>query len=123
MRTHRMNLVNRIAATDYVRAAIADKADLSVFKQKPSPRSVVGIAIIGLSYIICWPAIGAIAVLSAYLNRPLLLAVGGPVLYGLSHLVFMLGMVLAGADYARIFLRWATRVLMEKLMRNKSEPI
>jgi len=112
-----MNLVKRIAETDYVRAALADKADLSAFKQKPSVRTVLGIAVIGFSYIIGWPAIGALGVLSVYLNRPLLLAVGGPVLYGLSHLVFMVGMYFAGAEYTKIFLRWATRVLMEKLMR------
>ena len=123
MRTNRMNLIKRIAETDYVRAAIADKADLNAFKQKPSVRTVLGISIIGFSYIIGWPAIGALGALSVYLSRPLWLAVGGPVLYGLSHLVFMAGMYLAGAKYTKIFLRWATRVLMEKLMRKKSRPI
>jgi len=123
MRTNRMNLIKRIAETDYVRAAIADKADLNAFKQKPSVRTILGIAIIGFSYIIGWPAIGALGALSVYLKRPLLLAVGGPVLYGLSHLVFMAGMYLAGAEYTKIFLRWATRVSMEKLMRKKSRPI
>ena len=123
MQSHRMDLVKRIAATAYVRSAIADKADLSAFKQKPSRRTVVGIAIIGLSYIIGWPAIGVLAAISAYLNRPLLVVIGGPLLYGLSHLVFTIGMVFAGTDYARIFLRWATRVLVEKWMSKKSEPI
>jgi len=118
-----MNLIKRIAETEYVRAAIADKADLSAFKQKPSFRTVLGIAIIGFSYIIGWPAIGALGAVSVYLNRPLLLAVGGPILYGLSHLVFMVGMVFAGTDYAKIFLRWATRISMEKLMRKKSRSI
>lgn len=122
-RTNKMNLIKRIAETDYVRAAIEDKADLNAFKQKPSVRTVLGISIIGLSYIIGWPAIGALGALSVYLNRPLLLAVGGPVLYGLSHLVFMAGMYLAGAEYTKIFLRWATRISMEKLMRKKSRPI
>jgi hypothetical protein len=123
MRENRMNLIKRIAETEYVRAAIADKADLSAFKQKPSIRTVLGIAIIGFSYIIGWPAIGALGIVSVYLKKPLLLAVGGPILYGLSHLVFMAGMVLAGVDYTRIFLRWATRVSMEKLMRKKSRSI
>ena len=118
-----MNLIKRIAETDYVRTAIADKADLKAFKQKPSVRTFLGICIIGISYIIGWPAIGALGALSVYLNRPLWLAVGGPVLYGLSHLVFMAGMYLAGAEYTKIFLRWATRVAMEKLMRKKSRSI
>ena len=42
--------------------------------------------------------------------------VGGPFAYGLSHLVFLLGMYLSGSFYALIFLRWFTRVAMEKLL-------
>jgi hypothetical protein len=42
--------------------------------------------------------------------------VGGPLTYGLSHLVFLLGMYLCGAVYSLIFLRWLTRVSMEKLL-------
>jgi len=44
----------------------------------------------------------------------LLIAIGGPLVYGFSHLVFLLGMYLAGYNYTKIFLRWATRVAVEK---------
>ena len=115
-----MNIIKRIAATNYVRSAIEDKADLSAFKEKPSTRVVCGISIIGFSYIIGWPAIGLLAMISIFLKKPLILAVGGPLTYGLSHLVFVLGMYLAGADYSRVFLRWATRVTVEKLMNKDS---
>ncbi len=111
-----MNIIKRIAATNYIRSAIKDKADLSAFKEKPSARVVCGISIIGFSYIIGWPAIGLLAMISIFLKKPLILAVGGPLTYGLSHLVFLLGMYLAGADYSRVFLRWATRVTVEKLI-------
>jgi len=113
-----MNFINRIAETEYVRSAIHDKADLSAFKQKPTIRIIAGVLAIGLSYVICWPAIGALGTLAIYLNRPLLIAIGGPALYGLSHLVFLLGMVLAGEKYTRIFFRWITRITMERLLRN-----
>ena len=56
--------------------------------------------------------------ISVAIGKTWILAVGGPLLYGFSHLVFMLGMYLAGADYVRILLRWATRVLVEKRMRS-----
>jgi hypothetical protein len=46
----------------------------------------------------------------------LVVIVGGPLTYGLSHLVFLLGMYLCGAVYSLIFLRWLTRVSMEKLL-------
>ncbi len=113
------NILNRIANSDYVRSALNDKADLSAFKEKPSVRIILGVSAILFSYIISWPAIGALGALSVYLNNPLLVVIGGPALYGLSHLVFIFGMYLAGAKYSKIFLRWATRIAMEKLL-NKS---
>jgi hypothetical protein len=109
-----MKIIKRIAETQYVRSAIRDKADLSAFKKKPSFRELLGISAIGISYIICWPAISVLGALSVYLKKPLLLAIGGPVLYGLSHVVFLVGMYLAGAQYSKIFLRWATRIAVEK---------
>ena len=110
------NIINRIANTDYVRSALNDKADLSAFKEKPSVRIIMGVSAILFSYIISWPAIGALGALSVYLNKPLLVVVGGPLLYGFSHLVFIFGMYLAGAKYSKIFLRWATRIAVEKLL-------
>jgi hypothetical protein len=109
------NILNRIADTDYVRSALNDKADLSAFKERPSVRIILGVSAILFSYIISWPAIGALGALSVYLNKPLLVVVGGPLLYGFSHLVFIFGMYLAGAKYSKIFLRWATRIAVEKL--------
>ena len=38
--------MERISRTEYVRSAIADKADLSAFKAKPSFRVKLGIAIV-----------------------------------------------------------------------------
>ena len=115
-----MNIINRIAATNYVRSAIEDKADLSAFKQKPTIRIITGVLAIGFSFVICWPAITALTTLSIYLHKPLLIVIGGPVLYGFSHLVYLAGMYLAGAKYTKIFLRWLTRITMEKLMCKNS---
>ena len=112
-----MNIIKRIAETNFVRSAMADKADLSAFKKKPTLRVLLGVTAIGSSYLVGWPAIAALGAFSIYVDQPLLIVIGGPLLYGLSHLVFIGGMYLAGAKYTRIFLRWATRVTMEKLMR------
>jgi hypothetical protein len=109
-----MNIIKRISETEYVRSAIEAKADLSAFKEKPSIRVILGVSAICFSYVIGWPAIGALGALSLYLNRPWLIAIGGPLVYGLSHLVFLLGMYLAGYNYTKIFLRWAIRVAVEK---------
>ena len=112
-----MNIIKRISESNYVRSAVKDKADLSAFKQKPSIRVILGVSAIAFSYIIGWPAVGALGMLSIYLEKPLIVAIGGPLTYGLSHLVFLLGMYLAGYDYTKIFLRWATRVTVEKWIR------
>ncbi len=114
-------IIQKAADTPYVQRAIADKADLSPFKERPSPRAIAGISAIGISYIIGWPAVAFLGVVSLHFKKPLIAIVGGPLTYGLSHLVFILGMYLAGADYTRIFLRWATRKVMERLMGNLDE--
>jgi hypothetical protein len=108
--------IAKIAATDYVRSAISDQADLSAFKQKPTPVVLAGVFAIGLSYVLGWPAVAFFGILSVKLHNPWIVAVGGPVTYGLSHVVFLLGMYLSGAKYSLIFLRWLTRVSMEKLL-------
>ncbi|MEA3231083.1 MAG: hypothetical protein U9Q05_04930, partial [Thermodesulfobacteriota bacterium] len=107
-------IIEKIAKTRFVRKAIEDRADLSAFRQKPTPRILLGVFLIAFSYVIAWPAIGALGILSVYMEKPLILIIGGPLTYVLSHLVFLLGMVLAGADYTIIFLRWAARVTVEK---------
>lgn len=111
------NVIRKIGRAPYVRKAIEERADLSAFKKRPTARILAGVFLIGFSYLIGWPAVGALGVLAVYLDEPLVVVIGGPVTYGLSHLVFMAGMVLSGAEYSAIFLRWATRVVMEKLMK------
>lgn len=116
MKRFTRKILEKGAATQFVQKAISDKADLSLFKERPTPRTIAGISAIGISYIIGWPAVALLGAVSIHLNKPMIALIGGPVTYGLSHLVFILGMYLAGAEYARAFLRWAVRATMEKLM-------
>jgi hypothetical protein len=109
-------LLYRISETRYVRSAIEERADLAAFKQKPTKRIIAGLIVIAVSYTIGWPAVGALGILSVYLKEPLVLIIGGPLTYGLSHLVFIIGMYLAGAEHTKAFFRWATRVSMEKFI-------
>ena len=65
-----MNIIKRIAETNFVRSAMADKADLSAFKKKPTLRVLLGVSAIGFSYVIGWPAIVALGAFSIYVaNR------------------------------------------------------
>jgi peptidoglycan/xylan/chitin deacetylase (PgdA/CDA1 family) len=93
---------------------MAEKRTLSSLHLKPTPRVWTGLGLIGLSYVIGWPAVGLLALISFHMREPLIVAVGGPIIYGLSHLVFMAGFYLAGSRYASIFLRWATWRAVEK---------
>jgi peptidoglycan-N-acetylglucosamine deacetylase len=112
----------RLAATRFVREAIAEKADLKALRVKPTPRIWAGLGLVGFSYIIGWPAVGLLAGISYYLREPLIIVIGGPVTYGLSHLVFLAGTYLAGVHYVRIFLRWSMRRLTERMMGTAAPP-
>jgi len=113
-------LVQRLSRTNYVRSVMEDETGLECFKQKPTPRIIWGLVVIGISYTIGWPVVGLLGVLSAAWDQPLLVAIGGPIVYGLSHLTFMVGAWLAGAEHAKAFFRWATRAAMLKLTKNRA---
>ncbi len=109
-------IARRAARTDFARKALEEKADLSPFREKPSARILSGIFLMAFSYIIGWPAVALFGFLSVYFNQPLIVILGGPAIYGISHLVFLGGMYLAGASYTYVFLRWATRKFLEKYL-------
>jgi len=109
-------IANHIPQTKFAIKAINERADLSAFKQKLTARNLLGIVLMCCSYIIGWPAVGLIGVLSIYWRSPLMIAIGAPLLLITAHLVFLLGMYLAGGKYLMVFFRWATRITLEKLM-------
>jgi len=116
-------LVAKLAAVPFIRKALAENADLSAFKGKPSLEVVLGVSAILISYVICWPVITFLSAAAIYFQKPAIIMVGGPLAYVLSHLVFMLGMYLAGAHYSLIFLRWLTRVTMLKLLKRYPDAV
>ncbi len=103
----------------FVRNAVREKADLSAFTIKPDKktfiRNIFGLFLILLSYAICWPVVLVLGIISVYLGKPLIVLIGGPAAYGISHLMFLAGMYITGARYTFIFLRWAARKGVEKL--------
>ena len=115
-----MNLIRkiarRIAKTKLARHAINEKADLDIFKEKPSRRVFGGVFLMAISYIIGWPMIGLFGALSLYWGEPLMIIIGGPILFGVAHLAFLAGLYLAGGKYIMPFIRWATRVTLKRLI-------
>ncbi len=67
-----------------------------IFRQRPSPRVVLGLVLLVASYLVAWPAITVLGAAAAWLRQPKLL-LAGPVLYGLSWLIFALGLALIGS--------------------------
>ncbi len=116
-------VVQRLAQTRFVRMAISERADLSAFNGRPGPRVIAGVSAIAFSYVIGWPLVSLLGAAAVYYGNAAIAVVGGPLAYGLSHLVFILGMYLAGAKYSRIFFRWATRVAMERLLARYGLPL
>lgn len=115
-----MNIIQKfarsIARTKFASRAIQDSADLSAFKEMPTARTFFGIILMCCSFIIGLPAVGLIGALAVSRQEPLFIIIGGPILVIIAHLVFAAGMVLAGGNYIRVFFRWATRIVLEKLM-------
>jgi hypothetical protein len=79
---------------------------------------MIGLSLILLSYVICWPAIGVLGAISLHTKEPLILTVGGPLMYGVSHLVFLIGIYFAGRDYALAYLKRAKKALKERKWMN-----
>jgi hypothetical protein len=115
-------LVLRLAATAFVQTAVLERADLSAFRHPPSPLVIAGVFSIALSFLLGWPAVAAFGILAVHYREPWLVVVGGPLIYGLSHLIFLLGMYLSGWTYTLIFCRWLARVTVEKLQARGTLP-
>jgi hypothetical protein len=112
------NKVGRwLARAKFVRRAIEEKANLQAFRKPPTLGIFTGIFLVCFSFVICWPAISVLSGLSIYFRKPLIVCIGGPLLYGFSHVCFIAGMALSGGvKYPYIFLRWCIRMGVEKLL-------
>ncbi len=109
-------IAERLAKTKYVHEAMEDPTELKDIWREPDARMMVGLFLVGFSYIIGWPAVAALGILAVYLREPLIVVIGGPLTYGLSHVVFLAGAWLAGAGRVRIMMRYVTKVLFKKIL-------
>jgi len=97
---------------------IAEENDLRIYKKRPTVRVMAGLFLILISYVIGWPAVGVLGAISLYAEKPLILIIGGPLVYGVSHLVFLIGIYLAGRDYALACLKRVKKALKERKWMN-----
>lgn len=118
MLTIRKTFATYLLKIPYVRNACEHPADIGELRRKPEAKVYIGLGFIVVSYVIGWPLVLLLGTLSAVSTDPLLIAVGGPVAYGISHLIFLAGAYLAGAKYAGLFFRWGTRMAVEKMLNS-----
>jgi peptidoglycan/xylan/chitin deacetylase (PgdA/CDA1 family) len=112
-----------LSSSAYVKGANQERANLDVFKTRPSRRFLIGIGLVLFSYVLGWPMVGLFSFLAAYFQAPALL-IFGPAFYGFSFLIWAFGVYLAGLDsikYAHIVLRWSLRKAVEKNLNQELE--
>ena len=111
-------LKRKLGESRFVIKLAAEPVELDIFQEKPSVQFLIGISVIGFSYLMAWPFIALLGIISLIFGNPMIVAVGGPVAYGLSYLVLFLGVWLAGKDsinYMRVFSRWMMLKIFKKL--------
>ena len=99
-------LAKRLASTPLGVWALAGEGPPALWRARPGPRFWLGLALMAASFVII-PLCLVLGLGPALEHGQtwLLLLAGGALLV-LVHLVFALGVYLAGADYARLVLRW-----------------
>jgi len=106
------------AETKSIRRILEHPADLSEFRERPTPQLIAGLILMAFSYLIGWPAVVALSILAVYLHEPLIAIIGCPATYGVSCVVFLIGAWLARAPhYMGVLTRYATGKLFLKLLR------
>ena len=115
-----MNIIKKAALfcarTKYCRQSIEERADLSAMREKPTAKMMIGLGLVAFSYVIGLPAVIAMGIIAVWLREPLVGIVGGPLIYAISTIIFIVGIKMAGKKYFHVFSRWLVRVALEKIL-------
>jgi len=108
------SFARRLAQTKFGQKSLTSPDGLSILKQKPDTRVYVGLVLLAMSFLISLPALAFLTYLSVKLSKPMTIAVGGPVVILLVHIMFGVGVYLTGQNYAANMLQWATKRFLQK---------
>ena len=108
------SVARRLARTRFGQRALTQPDWPGIVKQKPTNRVYGGLALMALSALTGLPALALLSYLSVRMGKPMIIAVGGPVAFALVHIIFGLGVLLAGQNYAIETLLWVTKRFLEK---------
>jgi len=113
----RRKIAKYLAGKKYIIKILEKPADLSEFKERPTTRLITGLILMGFSYVIGLPAVAALGILAVWLKEPLIAIIGCPTIYGLSHVVFIIGAWLSRAPhYMGTLMRYAIQRFLRKLL-------
>ncbi len=113
----RRKIAQYLSRKKYIIEILDHPTDLSEFKERPTPRLITGLILMGLSYVIGWPAVAALGVLAIWLREPMIAIIGCPATYALSHLLFIAGAWVARAPHYMLLLtRYTIQVFIKKLL-------
>ena len=108
------SFAHKLSQTKFGQESLTRSEGLSIFKQKPGTRVYIGLVLMAVSYVIGLPTLAFLSYLSVKFSKPMTIAVGGPALILLVHVVFGIGVYLAGQNYAVKLLQWATKQFLKK---------
>ena len=108
------SLARRVAKTKFGQKSLSNPDGLSLLNQRPGKRVYFGLALMAISFLLALPALVFLSYLSVKLSKPMIIPVGGPAVIILVHIVFGVGVYLAGQNYASKMLQWATKRFLQK---------
>ncbi len=108
------SFAHKLEQTKFGQKSLTKPDGLPILKQQPGTRVYVGLVSLVMSFLISLPALAFLTYLSVKLTKPIIIAVGGPVVFILVHIMFGVGVYLAGNNYALEMLHWATKRFLQK---------
>lgn len=103
-----------LAQTKFGQKSLTKPDGLSILKQQPGTRVYIGLILMAMSCFISLPAVAFLSYLAVKLSQPMTIAVGGVVVFLLVHIIFGVGVYLAGQNYAVEVLQLATKRFLQK---------
>ncbi|PKN68215.1 MAG: hypothetical protein CVU57_00900 [Deltaproteobacteria bacterium HGW-Deltaproteobacteria-15] len=108
------SLAHWLARTEFGRKSLNKPVGQFAVKWQPGTRVYIGLVLVVISLLLGLPALALLGYLSARLSKPMMMAVGGPIVVLLVHVMFGIGVYLAGRNYLVEMLHWAAKRFLQK---------
>ena len=117
--TMTQKIASRLAQTTFGRRALTEEPDLRILKSRPTVRVYFGLALMVASYLISLLGMALSGYMAHELSEPLIMILGAVVVLIIVHLIFAVGVYMAGANYAKILAVWALGKFLKKSVPKK----